>query len=743
MKRIVAFLLAALMLLVTGCGTVEIDVADGDQSAEAEVIYNDGSLVNLATASKEVRVAPAEKAYVRSGSNWANKNWRQIIAERGLDTNNEEVLVLKNGGGEYTRYVMFTFDLDEIAEVDYQHVFFSPSFIQVDDSTVVKYDIYLLDPASWDTDTVTWNTMPKKGELIYKDAVAGGLSKIDLTDAVEDLIIAGKDQISFIMIMTSKSGESENRINPKTTSLIATDSDEVLAYATQLVEDDKKNQEIWDWAQKLYDEWYVRYKELLAEEDHKVEKIVSDADEYSKNVLSTGSSSPGTYKTYKTRTMAALDDLGKYSDYDREETYDIYGGIMIEELRQQATGFFYSKKLGDRWWIIDPLGYPCYIRALSGIGINYLNSPNHTAAAHGNNGTTEKWAIAITRQLKTLYYFNAGTLSTSELNRVEGPMISQKSVGFAGSYGSKIGSNASKGGSTTFSENNTMNVFDPGFEKYADERASTIVGSINDPWILGYTTDNELPMDANMLQNYLSIDYTKEMNYYSYATAWTWLVNWTGKDNPTDADIDEEALQLFRGFVWDRYYYVVTTAMRKYDPNHMILGTRFLTKVKDAEWVLRFAARYLDCMTINWYGQWQPDADDLYDICRFGDLPLMVTEFYTKAMDSGLANTRGAGWVVPTQQDRGDFYQNFTLRLLECKNFVGWHWFQFLDNDPSPEVIYKNGKDGEWRDQSSIDGNKGLYDNEHHVYPELAQSMAEINENVYRLIDHFDAKYDK
>ena len=219
----------------------------------------------------------------------------------------------------------------------------------------------------------------------------------------------------------------------------------------------------------------------------------------------------------------------------------------------------------------------------------------------------------------------------------------------------------------------------------------------------------------------------------------------TGKEQPQQEDVTAEILELFRGFVWDRYYYVSSKAMRKHDPNHMLLGTRFLTSVRHAEWVLRFASLYLDCMTINWYGQWQPDADDLVTLCERADLPIQVTEFYTKGMDSGLANTRGAGWVVPTQQDRGDFYQNFTLRVLECKNFVGWHWHQYLDDDASPEVIYKGGKPDatgkNWKDQSNIDANKGIVDSGHRPYKELVTAMGEINKNVYRLIEHFDAKY--
>ena len=161
-------------------------------------------------------------------------------------------------------------------------------------------------------------------------------------------------------------------------------------------------------------------------------------------------------------------------------------------------------------------------------------------------------------------------------------------------YATAIGVNSSNGGSTTFSENNTMPVFDPAFEVFCDERAAVKISPLaNDRNFIGYTTDNELPMQENMLLDYMTLSPLKDVNRYSYACTWYWVVQMTGKENPTNEDITDELKQLFRGFVWRRYYDVVCGVVRKYDPNHMILGTRFLTAVKDAPWVLRFAGEYL------------------------------------------------------------------------------------------------------------------------------------------------------
>ena len=753
MKKLLALLLACLMLVpcLVACGDT---AAKADNSVEAAADAADMIPLN-ATIDEEITEYPIEKAYVRDGKEWSDMNWREIIKKRGLNQNNQEPLVFKTSGGGYTRYVLFTFDISSFRTLMYNKVFFKPAFTTVGASGAVTYKVYKVDANAWDTDTVTWNTMPTKGELLAEDCVAGGMTAVDLTDAVDRALLNGENKLSIMLISDKQTGDGENRLDWKGTTLTATTSKEAGSYTKKLVDDPAANQAIWDWAQQVYDEWKVRYDYLIEIGTPEVDLIPVDENEYPKKVLTTGSGITGAVgiETLKwkdsdfdrwepTRTVDSLIGLGEYTYYAEEQQFDKYGGLIDDQMRQEATGFFYTTKIGDRWWVIDPLGYPCYIRAVSGFTINYLNSPTQKNAALEKYGSTEKWALAAVRQLKDDWGFNLSTGNPSEATKIVDRLMYQGSIGFVGSYGSHIGTNNSTGGSTTFSGNNTMNVFDPAFVDWCDEKAKAAEAQKDDPYLFGRTMDNELPMDANMLYNYLRLPASDPVYHYSYACAWTWLVNMTGKEYPTESDVDQEMMDLFVGFVYDRFYSLATTAIRKYDPNHMILGSRMLHGVISKPWVLRFASLHLDCLTINWYGEWDIPVEDLKLASENANMPLMVTEFYTKAMDSGLENTRGAGWVVKTQQDRGDFYQCYTLRLLECKNFVGWHWFQYIDNDPDPSVIYTT-KDGVkvWRDQSSIDANKGLVSNTHDPYTELVESMAEINKNVYKLIEHFDAKY--
>jgi hypothetical protein len=139
----------------------------------------------------------------------------------------------------------------------------------------------------------------------------------------------------------------------------------------------------------------------------------------------------------------------------------------------------------------------------------------------------------------------------------------------------------------------------------------------------------------------------------------------------------------------------------------------------------------VDVVSVNHYSQWTPDISRMQMWERESGRPVIISEWYVKGEDSGMANNTGAGWVVHTQRDRGLFYQNFTLALLESKVCVGWHRFKYADNDP----------DDTSADPSNIDSNKGVVNNRYDPYFELLNAAKRINERAYRLADYFDGEF--
>ena len=171
----------------------------------------------------------------------------------------------------------------------------------------------------------------------------------------------------------------------------------------------------------------------------------------------------------------------------------------------------------------------------------------------------------------------------------------------------------------------------------------------------------------------------------------------------------------------------MSQAIKKYDPNHLYLGSRLHGKPKHNAAIFKAAGKYTDILSVNYYGQWEPSQKHFDEWAQWADKPLIITEFYTKGEDSGMANTSGAGWTVRTQKDRGIFYQNFCIKLLQMNNCVGWHWFRYMDNDPSDETA----------DPSNNDSNKGIVDNFYTYYTPLINQMQLLNMNRYRLIEYF------
>jgi len=187
--------------------------------------------------------------------------------------------------------------------------------------------------------------------------------------------------------------------------------------------------------------------------------------------------------------------------------------------------------------------------------------------------------------------------------------------------------------------------------------------------------------------------------------------------------------------VYDRYYNVVTNSIKMVDKNHMFMGCRYLVGNFKDEYVMKVSGYYCDVVTVNYYGAWTPDAELIANVQKWTETPFLVTEAYAKGMDActeefGLTNKSGAGFTCRTQDDRGKFYQNFTLQLLESKYCVGYNWFMYWDNDPTNESA----------NLSDIDANKGIVNNNHEEYTTLTNYMQQLNLNKYSLIKYFDER---
>ncbi len=407
----------------------------------------------------------------------------------------------------------------------------------------------------------------------------------------------------------------------------------------------------------------------------------------------------------------------------KEIEVNSYGSC--KNIHSKATGFYRVEMLNGRWWVIDPDGFANIQRVVN--GWRQGNSERNKIFFNSTYQNEENWTKKSFSDFADFGFNGIGAWSDTD-DISFGNKISDKKfsysmmLNFMSSYGKKRGGTYQLPGNTGY-PNQCIFVFDKDFETFCDEYAKMVIEYKNDSNLIGYFSDNELPFGRENLSGYLTLPDTADAGR-------KFAVNWLKNKKISPAEITDEIKEEFAGVVAETYYRIVSKYIRKYDENHLYLGSRLHGSPKSMESIVRAAGKYSDIVSINYYGSWTPDKNLMKNWGDWAGKPFMITEFYTKAMDSGLANTTGAGFTVHTQQDRGYAYQNFCLGLLQSPNCVGWHWFRYQDNDPTAKGA----------DPSNLDSNKGLLNTEYQWYQPMIRYMKQLNNNVYSLVTYFDKK---
>ncbi|UCF16950.1 MAG: hypothetical protein JSW59_05715, partial [Phycisphaerales bacterium] len=384
-----------------------------------------------------------------------------------------------------------------------------------------------------------------------------------------------------------------------------------------------------------------------------------------------------TDKNWKLRDTRTIELLPNFQPGVKTIQYSKYGGRA--DAKALSTGYFYPKKVADRWWLVDPAGN-LFIHV--GVCAVYRGkSVMSRKPAVEKFGTWTKWAEFSTSLLAEYGFNGTGGWSEADLLRAAPrPLVYTLSWSFMGSFGRAKNLVWQEPGHLGY-PNRCIPVFHPDFETFCDDYAKHLSATKDDPWLVGHFSDNELPIVIDMLDRSLALDVTNPDLRHGYEAARQWFNKTKGKAAGPN-DITDADRQAFLTYAVETYFRITTNAIRKYDANHLCLGPRLHGKALGLPNIFRTAGKYLDVIAVNCYGAWGPNTERMAMWIRESGRPFMITEFYAKGQDSGLPNNTGAGWLVETQKDRGRFYQHFTLGLLESKSCVGWHWFKYRDNNP-------------------------------------------------------------
>ncbi len=416
-----------------------------------------------------------------------------------------------------------------------------------------------------------------------------------------------------------------------------------------------------------------------------------------------------------------------------------YGGCLA--IRGAQTGFFHTERLNDRWMLVDPDGCGYVLIGMSGIGYYPSESGGGRRRRWGwerrgserldrmrallkeKYPTRRDWANAQHRRLRD-WGFNALLGRGNE--DVDVPLPYAVLLSLSGGWRSE-----------TFQD-----VWSDQFEqRVLQSVAERCAPRKDDPWLIGYFTDNELPWyhswGGGMLDEYLShppdakggavaVEFVRERygdDIRAFNAVWDAAYagfealladTEVGPGPQFDKQRVTEDRRAFLQRVSERYHRFTYHAIKDVDPNHMVMGTRFLTGDVPAA-VARGMRGNVDVVSTNAYLVKNYPDRTFSMLSRLAEAPLLATEFGYSARDSGVPmdHTGAIPRVVDTQRDRADKYEWYVSHVVNRPYVVGAIWWQYVDGF-----------------QGRYAGNFGLINWDDEPYRGLTDRMTAVNRSL-------------
>ena len=479
---------------------------------------------------------------------------------------------------------------------------------------------------------------------------------------------------------------------------------------------------------------------------------------------------PYGYESTNSKKTLTIDGM-RWMTKNLENKLDKWGGnpdLKVTDIRSSnPAGFWRTGKVGDRWYFVNPDGNATVVHGVNGVLPDPARDGSTEQTKQWYNtffgGDVSRWAdyaggiladygfnffSASPRRIKYFWdYFDENSLRKLH-NPKEGIENGEVEIlfmlrTFAWDYSSRYGMSLSDNEYNKF-----ILLFNPDYLSYIENLAVEATAPFKDSKnLIGYYIDNELtfnsyqdryPLKGIELQHFLELKdrftQSDRQGFDEFAGARNYAKAFMLERGvqPEVKNITTALRNEFRYEVARYYYKTMTEALRKADPNHLILGSRLFDSSMYNEWTVKACAEFCDVVSVNYYNYWFPTVD----YCKnqmgvWSDKPFIVTEFYTKGDGAGYGSTpyenvEGAGWIVRDQKSRAYYYQNFTIRLLQMKNCAGWQWFEFMDN-------YGDGSSSSW-----TGSNKGIISARFEPYTECLELMRQMHWNIYRVTDYID-----
>lgn len=255
---------------------------------------------------------------------------------------------------------------------------------------------------------------------------------------------------------------------------------------------------------------------------------------------------------------------------------------------------------------------------------------------------------------------------------------------------------------------------------------------IEDPWLIGYTFENENGWDNKIIETMLGcggdchakrafIRFLAE-RYNNDLTKIKKLlkVQMVSFEDLVEIPIKFECvpIDIVKDFIRATsklYYEKASKMIKEYDSNHLILGSGMTIGWRSSEeWEIG-GIEFLDALSFDIYSQ------DISWIKRYEkyDKPILLLEFSFSTFGRGL---RGHPFVLPSQKSRGLWYRYVVEQLAASPVMVGFGWFLCYDSSAAMRSL----PDGE-------NFNQGLLNVCDQPYYEMINEMKKTNHRIYEI----------
>ena len=374
----------------------------------------------------------------------------------------------------------------------------------------------------------------------------------------------------------------------------------------------------------------------------------------------------------------------------------VHAALAADPSDRAATGFFRVADVDGRPGIVAPDGTPrfvlgcCWVHPRGSFSHALGHSP-YGRFCETNYPSREAWAEETLGRLRSWGFNNLGAASDVELCGRQGlSHVATLRLGQDFAKGDPDRSILPYGNAPGTA---LPNVFHPDWPAFCEARAEELCAAVrDDPWLLGWFLDNELAWGARRGQPATGLYEAVAAlpPEHSARKALDRLLAESGGSWAEPPSLDAK-LAFLRHYA-RTYFETACAAVRRHDPNHLILGCRFAGLENAHPVVWEEAGRFCDVVSVNVY-PWAdldrgvildekcgvPVAERFREYGGYAGKPLFVSEWSFPALDTGRKCLVGAGQRVPTQEDRAEAAALFLRTMRDDPHVVGCDWFMWCD----------------------------------------------------------------